>query len=43
VYPNEWWHFDYKEWKEYPIMNVRFEDLGGGSTPRVSKTQRAVQ
>ena len=30
VYPNEWWHFDYKEWKEYPIMNVRFEDLGGG-------------
>jgi zinc D-Ala-D-Ala dipeptidase len=43
VYPNEWWHFDYKEWKQYPIMNVRFEDLGGGSTARVSKTQRAVQ
>jgi len=44
VYPNEWWHFDYKEWKEYPIMNVRFEDLGGGqSATRVSKTQRSVQ
>jgi len=28
VYPNEWWHFDYKDWQDYPIMNVRFEDLG---------------
>jgi zinc D-Ala-D-Ala dipeptidase len=24
----EWWHFDYKDWKQYPILNVRFEDLG---------------
>jgi len=28
VYPQEWWHFDYKDWKQYPIMNVKFEDLG---------------
>jgi zinc D-Ala-D-Ala dipeptidase len=28
VYPQEWWHFDYKDWKEYPILNIRFEDLG---------------
>jgi D-alanyl-D-alanine dipeptidase len=28
VYPQEWWHFDYKDWKRYPIMNVRFEELG---------------
>jgi D-alanyl-D-alanine dipeptidase len=27
VYPFEWWHFDYKDWKQYPIINVRFEDL----------------
>jgi D-alanyl-D-alanine dipeptidase len=25
---NEWWHFDYKDWKEYPILNVPFEKLG---------------
>ena len=25
--PNEWWHFDYKDWEQYPIMNVRFEEL----------------
>ncbi len=28
VYSTEWWHFDYKDWKQYPILNVKFEDLG---------------
>jgi len=28
VIPKEWWHFDYKDWRDYPIMNARFEDLG---------------
>jgi zinc D-Ala-D-Ala dipeptidase len=28
VYPEEWWHFDYKDWKQYSIQNVKFEDLG---------------
>ena len=28
VYPQEWWHFDYKDWKQYPILNIKFEDLG---------------
>jgi serine beta-lactamase-like protein LACTB len=27
VFPAEWWHFDYRDWREYPILNVRFEDL----------------
>ena len=27
VYPYEWWHFDYHEWRAYPIMNEAFEDL----------------
>jgi len=27
VLPEEWWHFDYKDWKEYPILNIRFEDI----------------
>ena len=27
VSPNEWWHFDYNDWQQYPIMNVTFEDL----------------
>ena len=24
----EWWHFDYKDWKLYPLLNVPFEMLG---------------
>src|SRR5580658_7473751 len=28
VNPKEWWHFDYKDWKQYPIVNLKFEDLG---------------
>jgi CubicO group peptidase (beta-lactamase class C family)/D-alanyl-D-alanine dipeptidase len=27
VYEAEWWHFDYKEWKNYPILNSTFEQL----------------
>ncbi len=27
VYEFEWWHFDYRDWREYPIQNVRFEDI----------------
>jgi zinc D-Ala-D-Ala dipeptidase len=27
VIPTEWWHFDYKDWMQYPILNERFEDL----------------
>ena len=28
VYAQEWWHFDYKDWQKYPILNVPFERLG---------------
>ncbi len=27
VYDAEWWHFDHRDWRRYPILNVRFEDL----------------
>lgn len=22
AYVNEWWHFDYGEWRQYPVMNA---------------------
>jgi len=28
VYPSEWWHFDYRDWKEYAIQNLPFEEIG---------------
>lgn len=31
VYEYEWWHFDYKNWHEYPILNIPFEMLGDGA------------
>jgi zinc D-Ala-D-Ala dipeptidase len=27
VYEPEWWHYDYKDWKEYPILNVAFSKI----------------
>lgn len=27
VLEQEWWHFDYKDWKMYPILNIPLEDL----------------
>ncbi len=29
VYDTEWWHFDYKDWRIYPIGNQTFEQLSG--------------
>ncbi len=33
VNEDEWWHFDYKDWKQYGILNVPFENLGIGQQP----------
>jgi D-alanyl-D-alanine dipeptidase len=30
VYQPEWWHFDYKDWRQYPILNRTFEQLEAG-------------
>lgn len=29
VYPEEWWHFDFGSWRDYPIGNKTFEELEG--------------
>ena len=26
VNPNEWWHFDYKNWQDYAIYDISFDD-----------------
>jgi len=28
VNPNEWWHFDYKNWERYAIYDLSFADIG---------------
>jgi D-alanyl-D-alanine dipeptidase len=37
VYESEWWHFDYKDWREYPILNVPFEKLGSALASKNAK------
>ena len=27
VYEPEWWHYDYKDWREYPILNLSFAEV----------------
>jgi beta-lactamase class D/D-alanyl-D-alanine dipeptidase len=27
VNDNEWWHFDYKDWNEYPIFDIGFNEV----------------
>jgi CubicO group peptidase (beta-lactamase class C family)/D-alanyl-D-alanine dipeptidase len=31
VIETEWWHFDYKDWREYGILNKTFEELARAS------------
>ena len=34
VFPSEWWHFDYKDWPRYPVLDVPFSGLGGARPAR---------
>lgn len=34
VYEPEWWHYDYKDWREYPILNLSFKEIGRTSQHR---------
>ena len=34
VYPSEWWHFDYKDWALYPVLDVPFSALGRARSAR---------
>jgi D-alanyl-D-alanine dipeptidase len=33
VFDVEWWHFDYKEWKRYPLMNLPFDRIPVSALP----------
>jgi D-alanyl-D-alanine dipeptidase len=25
---NEWWHFDFNDWAQFPVLDIPFSDLG---------------
>ncbi|HJS50870.1 MAG TPA: M15 family metallopeptidase [Pyrinomonadaceae bacterium] len=31
VNPDEWWHFDYKDWEKYAIYDISFAEAANGS------------
>lgn len=33
VYEPEWWHYDYKDWQAYPILNISFAEIGRAPRP----------
>ncbi|MEO8430675.1 MAG: M15 family metallopeptidase [Acidobacteriota bacterium] len=30
VDPGEWWHYNYKDWKQYPILDIPFDQIQEG-------------
>ncbi len=28
IYADEWWHYDYRDWKKFPLMDLSFDQLG---------------
>ncbi len=34
VYPWEWWHYDWKDWRDYPVLDVPFEEIPKKEGPR---------
>jgi D-alanyl-D-alanine dipeptidase len=29
VFQTEWWHYDFKDWKEYAILDLDFSEIVG--------------
>lgn len=36
VYPTEWWHFDFRGWERYPILNLDFDEVEMSEPTRAS-------
>jgi D-alanyl-D-alanine dipeptidase/kynurenine formamidase len=34
VYSHEWWHFDFKDWRAYPILDIPFSEIARSAPPR---------
>ena len=42
VYGFEWWHFDYKDWRRYGILNIPFEKLSSSNPATDPRIYSAV-
>lgn len=37
VYEHEWWHYDYKDWREYPVLDLTFSEIDAKLSGRPKK------
>ena len=42
VNPEEWWHFDYQDWRRYAVGNVAFDKIPVPRTPGARNAHRRV-
>jgi D-alanyl-D-alanine dipeptidase/kynurenine formamidase len=42
VYPWEWWHFDFKDWTSYPILDVAFTAIGNAGAAKTARAPATV-
>lgn len=40
VNPNEWWHFDFKNWQEYAIYDIAFSEIKTKAKPKKQKSPK---
>ncbi len=41
VYPEEWWHYDFKDFREFSIQDIPFSAIGSQTKPREAGPPRA--
>ena len=37
VYPEEWWHYDFKDFREYPVQDIPFSAIQTGAESNISE------
>ena len=42
VEPNEWWHFNHRDWRRYPILDVPFSALGRQAGERSDSIEQSI-
>lgn len=33
IEPNEWWHYNYRDWRLYPVLDISFSEIGSSRRP----------
>lgn len=42
VFDVEWWHFDFNDWREYPILNISFDQIEFKPPPKIRERKPRI-